>query len=86
MEKVHAAVMALRQAIKECDECKNVTSIKLFMNAYETKISKTIATPDELNARGISMKNIAGDFIVNDHGNPTLPFETFEPDETGAEW
>ena len=85
------AIQNLRKAIANDERCKNVTSIRIFMNTYETRLSKTSATVSHLKQRGISMKNMAGEFIINDYGTSVLPFEVYhidhdEPEENGSEW
>ena len=56
------ALEALKEALKKelSDTC---TSVSIFINSYETKITTSHRTAEQLKREGISMKNIKGEFI-----------------------
>lgn len=56
------AVEELRQlCIKKLN--KDTVSVKIFFNAYESNISISTRTNEQLKNDNCSMQNIAGDFI-----------------------
>jgi len=63
------STMTSEQALQQLREClcrelsETVTSVTIFINADETKISTSHRTKEQLSKSGISMRNIQGNFI-----------------------
>jgi len=62
--RIQSAVEELRLAIAECAG-EGIVSANVFINAYESEITLASRTPEQLQSAGISMKNLAGNFIRN---------------------
>lgn len=62
MEKTRQAIEQLRKALIE-EAGERTTSVSLFFNCEGLRIETQVTTPESLKRRGISMRNIAGDFI-----------------------
>ena len=62
--------MEIEQALIQLKEClcselsTNTTSVMIFINHQETKITTTNRTTDQLKANGIYMRNIQGGWIL----------------------
>ena len=55
---INALVAALRREAPD-----QIVTFRLFVNCEESEVTTTARTPDQLNASGISMRNLRGDFI-----------------------
>lgn len=60
---------AIQQALDEfllhikSEASKNITSIKIVITSSGAEINCASTTPEKLKSRGISMRNVFGDFI-----------------------
>ena len=61
-ERITKALKELQEAFKEAANY-NVTSVNVFFNAYELNVEITERTAEQLSNKGISMRNINGEFI-----------------------
>ena len=62
MEKTRQAIEQLHKALIE-EAGQHTTSVRLVFNCEGVRIETSVTTPESLKKRGISMRNIAGDFI-----------------------
>lgn len=62
IKKIDEAIENLRNVLIE-ELSEHTVSAEVFINASECKFSYNVRTPDMLAAQGVSMRNLAGDFI-----------------------
>ncbi len=67
--KITNALDALVEALRE-ESPKQMTTFLLFVNCEKRVIETDERTPAELKAAGISMRNLRGDFIRDEHNQP----------------
>lgn len=63
-QDIKEAINNLQELISDYAE-KDCTSIKLFFNCEGLELTINKRTPDQLNAAGISMRNVRGEWISN---------------------
>lgn len=62
IKKINEAIENLRNVLIE-ELSEHTVSAEVFISASECKFSYNVRTPAKLKAEGISMRNLAGDFI-----------------------
>lgn len=60
--EIQQKINELHKTLRECAP-KDVVSFRLFINGSETSVEMVARTPEQLKGDGISMRNLAGDFI-----------------------
>ena len=61
-DRIHKAIESLHKVLKE--ECgEYVVACEIFLNYQEYQFTEQVRTPDSLDMKGISMRNINGEWI-----------------------
>jgi hypothetical protein len=60
--EIQKKINELHKALRE-NAPRDAVSFRLFINGSETSVEMVARTPEQLKGDGISMRNLAGDFI-----------------------